>query len=103
MRLDGAVMTSQVTERLGEDGCYDLLHEGVLVGRLVWIANVCPGHPFRGWWLSIPGVEDELIYRVPEELYSDLPRARASGVSMSLGLAQHMLADRVEGLLDGPA
>ncbi len=96
-------MAREVIEALAEDGSYDFLHDGLVVGRLVWITEVCPGYPFRGWWLSIPGVEDELIYRVPEQLYSDLPRARASGVSMSLTLAQHMLADRVEGLLDGPA
>lgn len=96
-------MVSEVTGALGEDGCYDFLRDGVVVGRLVWISDVCAQYPLRGWWLSIPGVEDELIYRVPEELYGDLPRARASGVSMSLGLAQHMLADRMEGLLDDSA
>jgi hypothetical protein len=96
-------MASEVTEVLAEDGCYDFLHDGVVVGRLVWVTDVCAQHPLRGWWLSIPGDEDELIYRVPDQLSSDLPRARASGVSMSLGLAQHMLTDRVEGLLDGPS
>jgi hypothetical protein len=91
----------EVTSALAHDGCYDFLHDGVVVGRLLWIAEVDSKHPVRGWWLSIPGVEDEVIYRVPEELFADLPRARSRGVSMSLGLAQHMLADRVEGLLDG--
>jgi hypothetical protein len=96
-------MTAVVTQALSSDGGYDFIHDGELIGRLVWIIDVCHEHPLRGWWLSIPGVRDELIYRVPDELFADLPRARARGVSMSLGLAQHMLADRVEGLLDRPA
>lgn len=95
-------MVAEVTEALAGDGCYDFLHNGVVIGRLLWIAEVDPEHPMRGWWLSIPGVEDELIYRVPDKLFADLPQARSSGVSMSLGIALHMLADRVEGLLDGP-
>lgn len=87
---------------LAEDGCYDFLYEGVVIGRLLWIPDVCTEHPIRGWWLSTPGTADELIYRVPDELLADLPRARAGGVSMSLGIARHMLGDRVEGLQDGP-
>ncbi len=98
----GAVMAADVTEALSEDGCYDFLHDGAVIGRLLWITDADdPEHPTRGWWLSIPGVEDELIYRVPADLFADLPRARSRGVSASLGLATHMLADRVEGLLDG--
>lgn len=98
----GAVMAADVTEALAEDGCYDFLHEGEVIGRLLWIADAGLEHPVRGWWLSIPGVEDELIYRVPADLFADLPRARSRGVSASLGLATLMLADRVEGLLDAP-
>ena len=45
--------------------------------------------PVRGWWLAVPGQPDELIYRVPDELRGDLPRARARGVSMSLACAAH--------------
>jgi len=93
-------MNPLVTDELAEDGCYDLLRDGAVVGRLVWVSAVSPRHPKVGWWLSVPGEPDELIYRVPKDLAGDLPRARARGVSMSLGLAQHMLADRVEGLLD---
>jgi hypothetical protein len=90
-------------ERRVEDG-YEFLDEaGEVIGRLLWIADVGPEHPARGWWLSIPGINDELIYRVPDALSADLPRARSRGVSMSLGLAAHMLADRVAGLLDGPS
>jgi hypothetical protein len=100
VQTGSAVMACEVTEALAADGCYDFLHDGVVVGRLVWIADVCAQHPLRGWWLSIPDIEDELIYRVPERLFTDLPWARASSVSMALGLARHMLADRVEGLLD---
>jgi len=95
-------MAAEVTEVLAEDGCYDFLHEGTRIGRLLWISHVCDEHPFRGWWLSIPGLADELIYRVPDELVADLARARARGLSMSVGIARHMLVDRVEGLLDGP-
>ena len=94
-------MLATVTQELAIDGCYDFMHERVVVGRLVWRTDVCETHPRRGWWLTIPGQSDELIYQVPDELLGDLPRARARGVSMSLGLAQHLLADRVEGLLDG--
>jgi hypothetical protein len=100
---DDALMVTEVTEALGRDGCYDFLHNDVVIGRLLWIAEVDSEHPMRGWWLSIPNVDDELIYRVPDELFADLPRARSRGVSMSLGVAQHMLAGRVEGLLDGPS
>ena len=96
-------MSSSVTESLAEDGCYDLCHEGELVGRLVWVSTISDEHPVMGWWLVIAGQPDELICRVPSELSQDLARARQRGVSMSLGLAQHMLADRVEGLLDGPS
>ena len=95
-------MSAEVKDELAADGCYDLTHEGAVIGRLVWIVDVCARHPTRGWWLTIPGRSDELIYRVPPDLSSDLPRARQKGVSMSLGLAQQMLADRVGGLLDGP-
>jgi hypothetical protein len=56
-----------------------------------------------GWWLTVPGQPDELIARVPSEFSADLARARQRSVSMSRGLAQHMLAARVDGLLDGPA
>jgi hypothetical protein len=94
-------MVAEVTQEFAEDGGYDFLYNGKIVGRLVWISDVCHEHPRRGWWLTIPGQPNKLIYRVPEELYGDLPTARARGVSMSLGLAQHMLTDRVEGLL-GP-
>jgi hypothetical protein len=96
-------MVADVTQEFAEDGCYDFLYGGVVIGRLLWITDADdPEHPTRGWWLSIPGVEDELIYRVPADLFSDLPRARSIGVSASLGLAIHMLADRVEGLLGSP-
>ncbi len=95
-------MIAQVTESLAEDGCYDMVHDGEIVGRLVWVSIVSEEHPLMGWWLAIPGEVDELICRVPSELSGDLDRARQRGVSMSIGLAQHMLADRVEGLLDGP-
>jgi hypothetical protein len=44
------------------------------------------------------GQEDDL-HGEPESA----TKARKRSVSMSLGLAQSMLADRVEGLLDGPA
>lgn len=96
-------MSTVVTQELAKDGCYDFRHEGSIVGRLVWVTDVCSEHPSRGWWLAVPGVKDKLIYRVPDELLCDLPRARERGTSMSLGLAQHMIVDRVEGLLDGPA
>lgn len=89
-----------LTHALAEDGCYDFVYEGAVVGRLEWVADICDARPRCGWWLALPGEPDELIYRVPDELFGDLPRARARGVSMSLGLAQHMLADRVEGVLD---
>jgi hypothetical protein len=95
-------MAAEVTGALAEDGCYDFLHEGVVIGRLLWITHKCAEHPHRGWWLSIPGVADEVIYRVPDELLADLPGARARGESMSFGIAQHMLINRVDGLLDGP-
>jgi hypothetical protein len=95
-------MAAEVTEALATDGCYDFLHDGIVIGRLLWITDACPEHPVVGWWLSISGAADELIYRVPDELSTDLPLARSRGVSMSLGLALHMLADRVEGLLNGP-
>jgi hypothetical protein len=95
-------MLAEVTEALAEDGCYDFLRNGVVIGRLLWVTDVGPEHPMQGWWLSIPGVKDELIYRVPDKLFTDLPQARSRGASMSLGVAAHMLADRVEGLLDRP-
>jgi hypothetical protein len=94
-------MVTELTQSLVGDGGYDFAHKGAVVGRLVWVSDLCDAHPRRGWWLTVPGVPDELIYQVPAELFGDLPAARARGVSMSLGLAQHMLADRVEGLLDG--
>jgi hypothetical protein len=97
------MMDAHVTQALAEDGCYDLLHEGAVIGRLVWVSELSDCHRRRGWWLTIPGQPDELIGRVPSELSRDLARARQRSVSMSLGLAQNMLADRVEGLLDGPA
>jgi hypothetical protein len=94
-------MLTEITQSLVQDGGYDFAHEGEVVGRLVWVTTLSDKHPRRGWWLTVPGVPDELIYQVPGGL-GDLPAARAQGVSMSLGLAQHMLADRVDGLLDGP-
>jgi hypothetical protein len=93
-------MTADVTQLLAEDGCYDFVHDGAVIGRLLWVAAPCEEHPVRGWWLEAFGEKDELICRVPRDLSTDLPKARAGGVSMSLGLAQHMLADRLEGLLD---
>jgi hypothetical protein len=92
-----------LTHALADDGSYDFVHEGAVVGRLEWAAEICDARPWRGWWLAVPGEPDELICRVPDDLFGDLPAARARGVSMSLGLAQHMLADRVEGLLDAAA
>ena len=95
-------MTAEVTQMLADDGCYDFVRDGTVVGRLLWVTATCDEHPVRGWWLTVPGEKDELICRVPSDLSADLAAARARGVSMSLGLAQTMLADRLEGLLDGP-
>jgi hypothetical protein len=96
-------MIQAVCQELAEDGCYDFVHDGTVVGRLIWVADLSEDQPVRGWWLAVPGQPDELIYRVPDELRGDLPRARARGVSMSLGLAQLMVSDRVGGLLDAAA
>ena len=95
-------MTAEVTQQLAEDGCYDFVHDGAIVGRLLWVPAICEEHPVRGWWLQAFGAQDELICRVPRNLATDLAVARARGVSMSLGLAEHVLTDRLEGLLDGP-
>jgi hypothetical protein len=94
-------MVAELAQSLEADGCYDFVHAGAVVGRLVWVTDVSDARPRRGWWLTVPGAPDKLIYRVPAELSGDLAAARARGVSMSLGLAEHMLGDRVEGLLDG--
>jgi hypothetical protein len=95
-------MTEVVIQALSSDGCYDLLHNGEVVGRLIWVSAISEIHPLMGWWLTVPGQPDELIAKVPSELSKDLARARQRSVSMSLGLAQNMLADRFEGLLDDP-
>lgn len=95
-------MAAEVTQLLAEDGCYDFLHDGAVVGRLLWVTATCEEHPAKGWWLEVPGEKAELICRVPHDLSADLAAARARGVSMSLGLAEHMLNDRLEGLLGGP-
>jgi len=80
-----------------EDGCYDLIQGGEIVGRLIWVAEPSEARARAGWWLIAPGVPDELIYRVPPDLLDDLLEARRESVSMSLGLAEQILASRAEG------
>jgi hypothetical protein len=79
-----------------EDGCYDLTCDGETVGRLIWVEERSERW-CAGWWLTAPGVSDELIYRVPPDLLGDLPEARRESVSMSLGLAEQLLGSRIEG------
>jgi hypothetical protein len=95
-------MTAELKQMLTEDGSYDFVRDGEVVGRLLWITATCDDHPVKGWWLAVAGEKDKLISRVPSDLSTDLATARVRSRSMSLGLAYHMLVDRLDGLLDGP-
>ena len=87
-----------IAESLREDGCYDLIERGVLVGRLVWVEKPSGRHRHAGWWLTVNGMPSELIYRVPAGRLDDLARARRDSVCMSLGLAEQILLARQERL-----
>jgi hypothetical protein len=97
-----AMMTALLRHEMAEDGCYDFIHEGVHVGRLVWVSEISQRFHARGWWLTIPGEPDNLIYKVPFTLAGDPPRARAAGVLTSIALAEQLLATHVEDLLEDP-
>jgi hypothetical protein len=88
-------MTSEVTERLSEDG-YEFLERGEIIGRLVWVA--ASSQAPAGWWLVVDGELDTLLFRVVDE-GRDIEAMRREGEAGSRFLAKAMLSDRVSGLL----
>lgn len=86
-------MSGAVVALMAEDGCYELLCEGEIAARLVWVECPTFEHEALGWWLDVPGRAAEPIYLVPSRLASDLPRARQSSVETSLILAEQLLAE----------
>jgi hypothetical protein len=75
----------------------EFLDGGVVVGRLVWVAQVGDVHR-PGWWLEGSGSPPALLFEAPVGHADDLEQARQESKSASLFFAKTMLTDRVGGV-----